>query len=266
MDWTPHGTSGRKDEELGLRPGWWLPLAGTKWLDPPLPLAEIRAEGTWLKGWMARARRNGPAKLPFNEQAGDIRGAQGYLSRMPSEWVERFSKLRSVVDTLSDLNADNFRPSPIAHGANTFNPKSNADYVALIRGGKQRRSRSHETLVRTVGEWLRERGQVVSTPHPIDLLVESPIRVIIEAKTCRNREPLHAIREAVGQLREYQYFVGSRGALLCVLLDAEPSQDLVQYAEGHLGIGVMWRVNAKIGGGDLAASNLGVALTKIAAD
>jgi hypothetical protein len=128
----------------------------------------------------------------------------------------------------------------LAAGATAFNPKSDAEYIAMVRGGVQRRSRWHERLVRLCGEALQRAGATVSTPHPLDQLMTSPLSVIVEAKTSGSESAGYAIRQAVGQLHEYRYFVGPRDGALCVLVDREPDAELQVYVEDELGMLLLW--------------------------
>ncbi|MBV9578552.1 MAG: hypothetical protein JO057_08185 [Chloroflexi bacterium] len=88
-----------------------------------------------------------------------------------------------------------------------FKTKDEADYLAVIRASVQRRTRSHERLVRQAGEWFRQHGATVSTPHPRDMLITNPGSVLIEAKIVGDKSPVFAVREAVGQLLEYRFFL-----------------------------------------------------------
>ena len=63
-----------------------------------------------------------------------------------------------------------------------FHPKSEKDYFAFVKATTQRRSRSHEKLVRIAGESLRSLGAEVTNLHPLDLLITSPLELLIEAK------------------------------------------------------------------------------------
>jgi hypothetical protein len=99
---------------------------------------------------------------------------------------------------------------------------------------------------------LKARGALVTNCHPKDLEIVSPVRVIIEVKVVRHREPLLAAREAVGQLHEYRYFIGPRHAVLSILLDVEPPPALISYMEDHLQVAVLWLTATGLCGGPLA--------------
>jgi hypothetical protein len=101
----------------------------------------------------------------------------------------------------------------------TFKPKSEEDYLAVIRSSVQRRSRRHERLVRVAGENLRR-----------------------------------AVRQAIGQLFEYRRFIGPRQARLCILLDEEPPKELVDYVEGDLGLLIAWVSMGRIAAGPATLS------------
>jgi hypothetical protein len=188
-----------------------------------------------------------PLRLPFQLYPGEIRGAQGYLTKMPADFVNHWSELAAVVERLGttveslafsvDFNNPEFSTQ---NSGLKFSPKDDSDYVAFIKGGAQQRSRAHETLVRRVGEFLRETGAVVANPHPIDLLMLEPRTVAFEMKIVDNRSSGLLIREAVGQLFEYRYFLGPRAAFLCIVLDCNPGLALISYVEDHLNFGIAW--------------------------
>ena len=167
---------------------------------------------------------------------------------MPADFVERWEPLRKLADRLSDTQerltqlAQSAPPTltPTRGHSKEFRPKSADEYAAMIRGGVQVRSRHHERLVKEVGELLQQAGAVVSTPHPIDLLMTSPHMVIFEAKIVGGRDPALAVREAVGQLLEYRYFLGPRDAELCIVLDEEPPALLISYVEDELRMWIAW--------------------------
>jgi hypothetical protein len=90
---------------------------------------------------------------------------------------------------------------------------------------------------------------MVSNPHPIDLLIISPVSLIVEANIVRDENPLYAVREAVGQLHEYRYFVGRHDSKLCILLDTQPDGDLIRHIEEELRLFVLWCTQSSIVGG-----------------
>lgn len=93
-------------------------------------------------------------------------------------------------------------------GLGGFNPKDDGDYVAVIGAKKLIKSRRHETLVKQFGEHAKGLGFDVSTPHPIDLLLEkNGITWIVEVKVVYNLNFAEAVRGAIAQLIEYQYFL-----------------------------------------------------------
>jgi hypothetical protein len=164
---------------------------------------------------------------------------------MPLDFVTRWPQLSNLVQAVGSVQDEigdlvNHCPPDIIREEAELRFKSEGDYLAVITPSLQRRSRDHEKLVRYAAEYLLRCGTTVITQHPIDLLMTRPRKVIFEAKLTRKCNPLLAIREAVGQLWEYRYFVGPSDALLCVLLDKDPGAPLVNYVEQHLGISVVW--------------------------
>jgi len=82
------------------------------------------------------------------------------------------------------------------------------------------------------------------------------MEAIFEAKVVGGRGALRAIREAVGQLYEYRFFIGPRTAQLCVLLDERPSKALVDYVEKHLALSIAWLSNDKLEAGPTSRERL----------
>jgi len=258
--WSPHGTTGRtKTSVREERPGYWRPLYGYSSANPALALTTIEqpSELAWLKNWVKAHRDTDALRLPFQLRTDGLRAGQGYLFKMPADFVEHWTELRELADRLDGRAEDVLaqvspEQSPPTSPLARFQPKSEADYTAVITGTVQRRTRTHEKLVRIAGEWLQARGLQIASPHPKDLEIISPMSVIIEAKVVRRGDPLRAAREAVGQLHEYRYFIGPRSAALAMLLDAEPSAALIRYMEEHLQVAVFWFVDNYLQGGPMA--------------
>ena len=265
--WVPHVTVGRaKADDRKPRPGWWLPLYHYTASKPPLTLRSLQspAEQKWIQDW-AKERRTGNAlALPFQMYPGKIRGAQGYLTKMPSDFVQRWEPLLALMEVLGatqdklSTTAEDYVPPAVSDKWTSaeFKPKADGDYIAVIKSAVQRRSRAHETLVRVAGELLQNAGATVATPHPRDLVMSAPTQLIIEAKILGTRHPGFAIREAIGQLMEYRHFLGPHGAKLCILLDGNPGPALIAYVEEVLGFCILWVENARLFGGSRTVAQL----------
>jgi hypothetical protein len=257
--WAPHGTVARaRDSERQDRPGYWRPLYGYRPASSPLSLSALEQSGEaqWLRNWVDARRDAAPLRLPFQLRTDGLRAGQGYLFKMPADFVERWATLRELADALDDRAQELSSGAPVETTSDDptalFRPKSEADYTAFISAAVQHRTRTHEKLLRLAGEWLQAHGVTIANPHPKDLVIISPVSVIVEAKVTRQRDPLYAAREAVGQLHEYRYFIGPRDAALAILLDAEPPCSLIEYLEGHLQVAVLWLIGTTLTGGPLA--------------
>lgn len=258
--WSPHGIVGRaKKSARAERPGYWRPLYGYRSATPNLPLSKIEKSGeaAWIRNWTEAHGKAGPLRIPFQLRKDGLRAGQGYLFKMPADFVERWSELRNLADEL-DGCAEELSGRVLVEAHNgpapnpLFQPKNEADYTAIISATVQHRTRTHEKLVRLAGEWLKARGFTVATPHPKDLEIISPVSVIIEAKVVGQRDPLFAAREALGQLYAYRYFIGPHTAALAVLLDSEPAPVLLRFIEDHLQVAVLWLLETTLSGGSLA--------------
>jgi hypothetical protein len=261
--WISHRVIGKpKNRERILRPGWWLPLYGFALANEPLKLAKIQdpEEESWVRGWIDQKRKSvsGPVAAPFQRYKHKLRAAQGYLSKMPADFVRRWTALSKMVNKLASLQDQMSRLGALyaPEHAKTFRflkLKNEEDYVVRISAGVERRSRKHERLVRMAAEYLSKHCNGLVTPHPIDLRIIQPKNVIIEAKLTHDNNAVFAVREAVGQLYEYRYFLGPKDALLCILLDANPGPALVEYVENHLALAICWMVGKQLIGGPKTA-------------
>lgn len=271
IGWRARGTSARakQEERPATRPGWWLPLFAYRAATKPLTLRQLQTplEQAWITKWTESQRESGTVASPFQLYGSttgrpSLRAAQGYLAKMPRAFVERWPQLSELADSLateqSDFESGVVREFGAADGTEQqdFKPKNDRDYIAMVKGGPQRRTRAHERLVRLCGEACKRAGAKVRTPHPIDLRIDAPLSVIIEAKTVGSGPVGYAIRQAVGQLHEYRYFVGPRDAALCVLVNAEPSVELQAYVERELGFLLLWLVEETLLAGPLTRARL----------
>jgi hypothetical protein len=263
--WTPQGATGRaKHEERGARPGWWVPLREFHRAERPLSLEALQSpeHQAWLREWIARAQeQHGATYAPIQPYPGRLRAAQGYVTKMPKAFVERFEPLRALVASLGPSARPSEARSPKPEQDAEFSPKPDTPYTASVPARIEVRSRDHEALVRFAGERLRARRIKVSTPHPIDLRIDAPLKVLLEAKLV-DGDPRFAIRHAVGQLLEYGYFVGPEDARLGVLLDKPVGSDLVRYVEDHLGLLLFWKDDTEL----RAAPKTEIALSLALAD
>lgn len=257
--WISHRVIGKPKNREGIpRAGWWLPLYGFATASVPLRLTTIQdpIEDSWIRAWIDEKRRNttGPVAAPFQRYKNKLRAAQGYLSKMPLDFVNRWHALQRMTAELTTLQ-DKMTPLGqlcVPEYINSNAPlkfKNDEDYFVTIKATCQRRSRQHERLVRSAAAWFSQRGAKIQTPHPIDLRIVHPKTLIIEAKLARDRNPIFAIREAIGQLFEYRHFAGPRDATLCILLDADPGCRLTDYVENHIGIAIFWVIDEQLIGG-----------------
>lgn len=264
--WTPRASWTRKIAESEQpRDGWWLPLYSFTQSKNPLTLTEIRKPDNedWIRNWITDKDKKFPrVAAPFQRYKGALRGAQGYLAKMPKEFVARWSqlsdlsiKLTDVQDRLTQLGA--FEP-PREHSETPPDTSSldDSDYYVQIVGGKRVQSRKHASIVNKAIEWFSNQGMNADRAHPIDILLDSSL--IIEVKTTGERSTLFAIREAVGQLLEYKHFVGPEQGELCVLIDRPPEREaIVSYVESIVGINLMWVDGEKIESGPMTKDHLG---------
>ncbi len=259
--WVPHGTVGRTNSgDRKQRPGWWLPLYQFTPSTSRMTLRDFQSPGeqAWIQDWIKERRTSDGLALPFQMYPGKIRAAQGYLTKMPSDFVKRWPLLAVLSEKLGAMqeklsgSSEAYVPPAVSDTWTSaeFKPKADGDYIVVIKSAIQRRSRAHERIVRVAGELLQMAGAVVATPHPKDMTLSFPVQLIVEAKVLGSRHPGFAIREAVGQLLEYRHFLGPHDAQLCILLDGNPGTALINYVETVLGFCILWIENSFLFGGE----------------
>jgi hypothetical protein len=251
--WAPQGTSARASRAARApRPGWWLPLDQFRRAEAPLTLEELqRSEHQeWIRAWIDGAQeRFGSSYAPLQPYPRLLRAAQGYITKMPKAFLERFQKLEELAASLRNATAESVDMRLPFEGEASF--KSDAPYIARILGRVEVRRRDHETLVRFAAEHLKARGIGVSTPNPMDLWLGPPLDSIVEAKVIvGDEDPRFAIREAVGQLHEYRYFHSRPNARMAILLNRSPGPRLIRYVEEHLRMLILWREGSELAAGE----------------
>lgn len=183
-----------------LAPAVWIRSATAS-----LPLSSVGApaEIEWLRGCVNAREHIQPLRIPFQLRNDGLRAGQGYLFKTPADFVEHWTVLWNLADALDERAEELSTCVPAGQLFSgdrqaEFRPKMEADYTAVITAAVQRRTRTHERLVRLAGEWLQARGARVTNAHPKDLEIVSLVRVIIEVKVVRQRDPLFAASRAVG--------------------------------------------------------------------
>lgn len=170
--------------------------------------------------WISPVRLGSKRHLQLAYEAGNI-AAVTYATRdMPDEETLRNDLADSVelaqkaIDARDQLllNEPGSLAAPAARRTRDtsnaeFRPKSADDYIATVQARTMVKSRKHESIVNNFAEHCRGLGYNVSTPHPRDLVVESDgQKFLVEVKVVRGKNPSIAVREAIGQLAEYEFF------------------------------------------------------------
>ncbi|MBN3932063.1 DUF3578 domain-containing protein [Streptomyces verrucosisporus] len=136
-------------------------------------------------------------------------------------------------------------PAVEKEGLEGFKPKDSGSYVVEIKRRVQYRSRSHEELINGFALYIERRGftPVTVGMHPRDLVLRKLGQEwLVEAKVVKDGNPTKAVREAVGQILEYRYFLHSKkeGGLGLVGLFTEDIGVFAEYMESQ-GIASIWR-------------------------
>lgn len=215
--------------------------------------------------------------LPKAYEAGSIAAIRYDLGSLPNE-----DKLRADLKTflqiydasvearksLTAINPGLFHTPVVATAApnpeaDVFRPKDSTDYVAQVAAHTQVRTRRHEAVVKAFGEHAKSRDWVPATNvHPRDLVLKKDgTHLLCEVKVVKaNAEG--AVREAIGQLFAYRFFLYQGGSspdhLIAVFSDAVGSAfvDLLS----SLGIESVWPCDGAVSWhGSPGAQLLGIA-------
>ena len=177
------------------------------------------------------------------------------------EEVDRLWWLSDDADALEISYESDGHVRPVDDPLAGFKPKDSSEYVAEIEAKQQIKKRSHEKLIKDFGVHIAQRGYAPIThrQHPRDLVLRRHSAVeetgeewLIEAKVVRNGNRTMAVREAVGQLYEYRYFLyQQQPEPFLIGLFSEEIGVYAAYLEEQ-GIVSIWRDGAGWGGSSRA--------------
>ncbi|MFI2718830.1 MrcB family domain-containing protein [Streptomyces collinus] len=198
------------------------------------------------------ARRYEIASMPEEEVlAGDLLVASLLLRDAAAAhrvWLQQPTENEPIVyERESHLPADD----PL----DGFRPNDSSDYYVHIKGGRRRRERCHEELIKDFGLHVVTRGYqpITQGMYPRDLVLRRPAvdrqrSWLVEGKTVKRGNATQAVREAVGQLYEYSYYWHEKRSEPKPHLVALFTEDIGHYAEylEERGIASIWRIE---GGG-----------------
>ncbi|MFI1889155.1 MrcB family domain-containing protein [Streptomyces jumonjinensis] len=147
----------------------------------------------------------------------------------------------------------------------TFHPKDSRSYIAKIAAKQQVKNRHHERLIADFGPYIFTRGYIPRTDrvHPKDLVLHAVdtepgngAEWLVEAKAVRSGNATAAVREAVGQLKEYSYFLYQERDLATPHLVALFTEDIGVYSKylETQGIAAIWQTDAGWQGSPLATA------------
>ncbi|MGW5395192.1 MrcB family domain-containing protein [Streptomyces sp. NPDC003952] len=134
-----------------------------------------------------------------------------------------------------------------------FKPGNSSAYLVTIAAHEQLKNRKHELLIQDFATHIAERDYEAKNQqvHPKDLtLHRAGAEWLVEAKVLRNGDAAPAVRGAVGQLKEYSYFLYGEKGLEAPRLIALFSEDIGVYAS-YLeaeGIAAIWQTSDGWGG------------------
>lgn len=248
------GPSGQPVEPYP-RDGLWHGLHGPFALDEPLTLEEIRAAEDTVR--QVRDAVNGvhPGSIyfPFQMRGDGVRAAQGYLSKMPAEFVEAFDKLASVAaqaapppqvptvgPSVADLGAD-YTP------ADEEAAQPDRDPFPVDPSVVERGVRSHAKLQNALAAHAAAKGWAPKKPEQDnprwDVLwtVDGAVWVA-EVKSLTDKNEERQLRLGLGQLLRYKQGLSKEGAHVRAVLAVErkPSDPDWEALCDDLGVVLVW--------------------------
>jgi len=225
-----------------------VPLKDFQPLLDDINLANIRGQAGVIESVRDQLSAKYPGKtlyLPFQFRSDGLRLMSNYFAKLPRELVLDFFGESGMADQPASAPdegeaVDPSSPSDVTRSfLQPFKPKADSDYVALVKGGFQKRGRTHETLVNKFTAWLTTHGLIPGRNQAIDIGLADPA-VVVEAKVVGSWPT--AVRQAVGQLYEYRYFRVADPRAGLVFLASKPVPDeWVNYLERDRHIGVAWQ-------------------------
>ena len=228
--WAARGTSARERHiEPHERPGIRVSLRGPFMLVEPLTLQRIRQEQRQLE--VIRGQR---LYFPFELGSRETRPMQGYLFKLPLEFVELFPELASVprfegataLAPAPEPEVGN-PPAPVGVGERpTFVPKNEDVRSREARPWSRdpsevdRALSSHARIERLVAEAAVAEGWTARAYGPgdpvFDLLLErhdgSPPVVVVEVKSTTAANEEKQLRLALGQVLRYRQLLQVAGS------------------------------------------------------
>lgn len=207
------------------------------------------------------ARPYDVSNLPTEEQLQqDLRAAENLLRSA----AEADQALRAEEEGEPALAQPKRKRKAGAAPAIGFKPGNSSAYLVAIAAHEQLKSRKHELLIQDFAAHIAERDYEARNQHihPKDLTLHPADAAagdagaadsaaadlpewLVEAKVLRNGDAAPAVRAAVGQLKEYSYFLYGEKGLKAPHLIALFSEDIGVYAS-YLeaeGIAAIWQTS-----------------------
>ncbi|WP_434590076.1 MrcB family domain-containing protein [Streptomyces sp. A5-4] len=185
-----------------------------------------------ISGWVNRPSFRSDVERPRDYEAASVISRCYSLPDLPLEEViqddlthavyllQQVDASQRVWEMRSDESLRGINYEPGMHGAGEslsgFKPKDSGEYIANIVAQQQVRRKDHEAVVADFAPYILGRGYVATNErvHPRDLTLRrhgsafAPREEwLVEVKVVKNGNPTSAVRQAVGQLREYSYFL-----------------------------------------------------------
>ncbi|MFE2377300.1 MrcB family domain-containing protein [Streptomyces sp. NPDC059398] len=234
-----------------------------------------------LDGWQARPLFGSTNDRPLAYEAASVAARRYEIGAMPSD-AALHADLKHVANLLQRVSASgrameidwsdhglvlNFKGDSHSKsgGLGGFVPKDSSEYKVKIPAREAMRSKDHERLIAEFGPYVAARGFAPKNQgvHPKDVTLQlagepkgPQEEWLVEAKVVRKGNVTQAVREAVGQLKEYSYFLYGESKLPRPHLLGLFTEDIGAYAtylEAE-GIASLWQTEDGWAGSPMAVS------------
>ena len=166
------------------------------------------------------------------------------VAQLPLSAAEIFQCLK-VVELKGERLPQNVHERSL--GGRPIGFKDEANYIAFRKKAEVQVERIHNALINAFNQFIRETDGVDESDY--DILIRNGLQpdraLLIEAKSKVNGgSGRQQIREAIGQLFDYQFMLSQDGLKkidLALLVPDEPEEDLKKLVHERLGIEIIWK-------------------------
>ena len=219
--WASHrGSTRRRRPSAYRRPGWRIGLEGTRWLEPPITLAQLAESSELIRGVHDDLRRRHPGwslHLPFSFYGGtSLRPMQYYLNKLPAAIVDGIAPLARSASARADPPvAIGHAPGASYQRAAEDAATSERDPFSIDPAIVDRGLRDHAETQNALADHLESRGHEPRSPTAGDPAFDlawlgDDALFVAEVKSITDANEEKQLRLAIGQVLRYRHLMTLR--------------------------------------------------------